>query len=33
MINYLEIKPNTKELEELISLSKYWIDEDIIFGY
>ena len=33
MIKYLEIKPNTKEIEELISLSKYWNDEDITRGY
>ena len=33
MIKYLEIKPKTKEIEELISLSKYWNDEDITRVY
>ena len=33
MINYLEIKPSKKEMEELISLSKCWTDEDITRGY
>ena len=33
MIDYLEINPNEKEIEELISLSKCWADETITFGY
>ena len=33
MINYLEIKPTDKDVEELITLSKCWTDEDITRGY
>lgn len=33
MIKYLEIKPNNKEIEQLISLSKCWTNEDITRGY
>ena len=33
MIFLDEIKPNEKEIEALISLSKTWKDEDITFGY
>ena len=33
MINYKEIKPNEKELSELIALSKNWADENITRGY
>ena len=33
MINFLEIKPSKKDMEELISLSKCWTDEDITRGY
>lgn len=33
MMNYLEIKPNEKEIEYLIELSLLWTKEDISFGY
>ena len=33
MINYLEINPSSKDIEELLSLSKCWTDEDITRGY
>lgn len=33
MINYSEINPSSKDIEELISLSKCWTDEDITRGY
>lgn len=32
-MEYLEIKPNDNEINELISLSKCWEDESITFGY
>lgn len=33
MINYSEINPSSRDIEELISLSKCWTDEDITRGY
>lgn len=32
-MEYLEIKPNDNEINELILLSKCWEDESITFGY